>query len=143
MIDFIGEKILIPLSFILIFVAVGMLIYGIYDELRPPEIIEGKITKLEFLPESEKAVLTPLVISSGKTVTTSMIPTYIHNPASYRVVIENGNKSEDFFVKKSVYKKLKIGYRFRVDDDTTNKRPEISRDATDNEIKRMGIEDEK
>lgn len=137
MLDFFMEKILLPACMVLMFGCFVALIYEVYQELKPPSITEGRVTELEHLPESEDVVLMPIVISTGKTTSTMMVPTYIHNPESFRVVIKDGDKTEDFYVDKKTYKQLKIGYRFRAEGDVKDERPEETRDATDAEIKKM------
>lgn len=135
--DFFLDKIFLPfLVVILVFCFVG-LGYGLYSEFKPPTITEGVVTKLEYFPEDSSVIMMPMVISTGKTTTTVMTPTYVHHPESFRVVIKNGKETEDFYVDKKTYKQLKVGVRYRADDDAENTRPENTRDATDAEKKRM------
>lgn len=111
---------------------------AIYVETRPPSITEGYITELNHEEEHSDLVMIPMTITTGKTSTTIMQPTYNYYPESFEVVIEDGEEKEDFYVEKSVFRKLKIGDRFRFDDGSMkNNRPKESRDATPEEEKKM------
>lgn len=111
---------------------------AIYVETRPPNTTEGYITELNHEEAHSDLVMIPMTIISGKIMTTIMQPTYNYYPESFEVVIEDGEDKEDFYVKKNVFKKLKIGDRFRFDDGSMkNNRPKESRDATPEEEKEM------
>lgn len=131
------EKVFFPLFVGIMLLCIAGLGYGIYLELKPPTITEGVVTKLEHFPEDSDVIMMPMVISTGKTTTTIMTPTYVHHPESFRVVIKNGKETEDFYVDKKTYKQLKVGVRYRAQDNAENTRPENTRDATDAEKKRM------
>lgn len=135
--DFFLEKIFLPFLFAILVLCFAGLGYFLYLELKPPTITEGVVTKLEYFPEDSSVIMMPMVISTGKTTTTVMTPTYVHHPESFRVVIKNGKEIEDFYVDKKTYEQLKVGVRYRAEDDAENTRPENTRDATDAEKKRM------
>jgi len=135
--DFFFMKIFIPFAVLLLILCVFGLGYAIYDEYRPPTITEGIVTELEYMPEDNDVIMMPIVISNGKTTTTMMTPTYIHHDEAFRVVIKDGKETEDFYVDKKTYKQLKVGIRYRAGNDVENTRPETSRDASEEEQKRM------
>lgn len=115
-----------------------MIVIVIYQETRPPNITEGYITELNHEEAHSDLVMIPMTITTGKTSTTIMQPTYNYYPESFEVVIEDGEEKEDFYVEKNVFKKLKTGDRFRFDDESMkNNRPKESRDATPEEEKEM------
>lgn len=136
--EFFIEKIVLPFLGLLLLLMIVGLIVGFYQEMQPPEIVDGKVVELEHLKESQDLVMVPLVMNTGNTTTTILQPTYIHYPETFRVKIENGDKQEEFYVNKETYEELSIGNRFKYEPETVKRhRPEESRDATDAEIKKM------
>lgn len=135
--DFIGNTILL-ICYVLMAGLIFTLGVGIYEELRPPHITDGVITELNHEEEYSEVILMPMSISNGNSTTTIMQPTYIHYPETFEVVIENGDKKEDFYIKEKAFKNLKVGERFKFDGDTMkNKRPKETRDATPEEEKQL------
>lgn len=136
--DWFFENVIPALLIIMVITMVVAIGYEIYEEFRPPEIVDGRVVELEYLKEREQLTYIPLTISSGKTTSVIMQPTYIHYPETFRVKIENGDKQEEFYVNKKTYKSLNIGNRFKYEPETVKRhRPEESRDATEAEIKKM------
>lgn len=84
-------------------------------------ITEGEIYKKEYREEHTTIMVMPLVISNGKTTTTSMIPYVVYYPDRYVVFIKAYQdeewKTEDFYVSKEVYDTVKVGDMFLFDED--------------------------
>ena len=78
-------------------------------------IKEGEIFSKEFTPAHTAILLMPVVVSNGKTCTTTMVPMCFYYPDSYSVAIKNYNreaKKKDtriVYIEKQVYDKVNIG----------------------------------
>ena len=84
-------------------------------------ITEGEVYKKEYREAYTTVMMLPLVISNGKTITTTMIPYSVHYPDRYVVFIKAYQdeewKTEDFYVSKEVYDSINIGDMFLYDEE--------------------------
>lgn len=82
-------------------------------------ITEGEVYEKEYKEEHTSVMMLPLVISNGKTTTTTMIPYVVYYPDRYVIRIkaycEDRWETEDFYVSKSVYDEINIGDMFYFD----------------------------
>ena len=83
-------------------------------------IIEGEVYKKEYREAHTTVMMLPLVISNGKTTTTTLMPYFVHYPDRYVVFIkayqDSEWKTEDFYVSKEVYDSISIGNMFLYDE---------------------------
>ena len=84
-------------------------------------ITEGEVYKKEYREEHTTVMVLPLVISNGKTTTTTMIPYFVYYPDRYVIFIKAYQdeewKTEDFYVSKEVYESINIGDMFLYDEE--------------------------
>lgn len=86
-------------------------------------INEGDVYEKEFKPEYTTVSVLPMTISSGKTVTTIMVPYTIHYPDRWVIYIKAYDEeacnwiNEDFYVSEEVYDSVDIGDYFVFDED--------------------------
>lgn len=82
-------------------------------------ITEGEVYEKEYREAYTTVMILPLVVSTGKTTTTMMIPYVVHYPDRYVIHIKSfvGGEwvTEDFFVEKEVYDSINIGDMFIYD----------------------------
>lgn len=108
-----------------------------------PEITEGRVIHKEYHEEYNTVIMMPIVVSTGKTSTTSMIPIWQHHPATWEIVIEafdeeSNRVEENFYVNESVYNEVSIGDFFRFDEDMGSRnKPVVEREATEEEQKQL------
>lgn len=84
-------------------------------------ITEGEVYEKEYREEYTAVVMLPLVISNGKSSTTTMIPYIVRYPDRYVIFIKAYQdeewKTEDFYVSKEVYDSINIGDVFLYDEE--------------------------
>ena len=84
-------------------------------------ITEGEVYEKEYREEYTTIMMLPMVISNGKSTTTTIIPYFIHYPERYVIFIkayqEEEWKTEDFYVSKEVYDSTNIGDMFLYDEE--------------------------
>ena len=84
-------------------------------------ITEGEVYKKEYREEHTTVMMLPLVISNGKTTTTTMIPYLVHYPDRYVIFIKAYQdeewKTEVFYVSKENYDNINIGDMFIYDEE--------------------------
>ena len=107
----------------LIFILAVFLLAGCRKEIK-----EGYIYSKHYKPDDTVMIMHPIVISTGKTAYTSLIPTYYYYPERWCISIYADNekgerKTETWWVSESFYKRAKIGDWFSADDRQTTKEP--------------------
>ena len=84
-------------------------------------ITEGEVYEKEYREEYTTIMMLPMVISNGKSTTTTMVPYFIHYPERYVIFIKAYQdeewKTEDFYVSKEVYDSTNIGDMFLYDEE--------------------------
>ena len=79
-------------------------------------ITEGEVYKKEYRPKYTTVTVLPLVITNGKSSTTTMVPYIISYPDRYVIFIKAYKdkewKTEDFYVSKDLYDLINIGDMF-------------------------------
>ena len=84
------------------------------------KIIEGEVYEKEYREKITTIMSLPLVISNGKTTTTTIIPYVVHYPERYVIHIkafQDGEwVTEDFYVSKDVYDTINVGDMFVFDE---------------------------
>lgn len=84
-------------------------------------ITEGEVYEKQHREAHSQLVMMPIVITNGKTTTTTIIPYYISYPDRYVVFIKAFRDgewvTEDFYVSKDVYDTVNIGDMFVFDED--------------------------
>lgn len=122
---------------LIVIVAVAMVIK---DE---PKITEGRVIHKEHHEEYTTVIMMPIVISTGKTTMTQMIPIWQYHPETWEIVIESFDKDskrleESFYVNNSVYNEVNTGDYFKFDEDMGSKnKPVVEREATEEEKKQL------
>ena len=85
------------------------------------KITEGEVHEKEYREEFTTIMSFPLVISNGKTTTTTIIPYVVHYPERYVIHIkafQDGEwVTEDFYVSKDVYDTINVGDMFEYDEE--------------------------
>jgi hypothetical protein len=85
------------------------------------KITEGEVYEKEYREATTTMSVFPLVISNGKTTTTTMIPYFIHYPERYvihiKAFVDAEWVTEDFYVSKEVYDSVNIGDMFAFDEE--------------------------
>lgn len=87
------------------------------------EITEGEVYEKEFKPAETQSLFIPMVISTGKTTVTSVIPVIRHYPCRYIIRIRQYNEEEntflynEYFVDLETYNKVNNGDWFVYDED--------------------------
>ena len=83
-------------------------------------ITHGEVYKKEYREKHSQIMTFPLVISTGKTMTTVIVPYWVHYPDRYVIFIKdfNGEEwvTEDFYVSKEVYDSIEVGDMFEFDE---------------------------
>lgn len=83
---------------------------------------EGEIYKKEFTPKHTQMILMPIIISTGKTTMTSLVPMWFYFPDSYSVGIKKYNEEKKeyetrtIYIDKNVYELVNIGNWYKVCD---------------------------
>lgn len=84
-------------------------------------ITEGEVYKKEYREEYTTVIMLPLVISNGKSSTTTMIPYIVRYPDRYVIFVKAYQdeewKTEDFYVSKEVYDSINVGDMFLYDEE--------------------------
>jgi hypothetical protein len=84
-------------------------------------ITEGEVYEKEYREAHTTVMMLPLVISNGKTTTTTMMPYFVHYPDRYVIFIKAYQdeewKTEDFYVSKEIYESINIGDMFLYDEE--------------------------
>ena len=84
-----------------------------------PSITEGEVYAKEYREAHARVSVFPIVISSGKTTTTTMVPYVITYPERFVIFIkayqEGEWKTEDFYVSEETYDSVNIGDMFLYD----------------------------
>ena len=85
-----------------------------------PKITSGEVYDKEYRKAFTTVSFYPLIISNGKTTTTTMVPYTIYYPERWVIFIksfEDGEwLTEDFYVSETVYNSLSIGDMFEYDE---------------------------
>lgn len=94
------------------------------------QITEGIIYEKKFIPAHTELKMIPMVISNGKTVTTSFIYYSYHYDDQYIIYIQDINDESQqgyYYVQEDVYNICDIGMIFKYDEDRgdTTKEPVI------------------
>lgn len=84
-------------------------------------ITEGEVYEKEYKEAFTTTSILPLVISTGKTTTTIMVPYFIRYPDRYVIhiksFVDDEWVTEDFYVTKEVYDSINVGDMFIYDED--------------------------
>lgn len=84
-------------------------------------ITEGEVCEKEYREAHTQVMILPLIISNGKTISTIMVPYFVHYPDRYVIFIKAYQdeewKTEDFYVSKEVYDSTNIGDMFLYDEE--------------------------
>lgn len=84
------------------------------------KITHGEVYKKEHRDAYTTVTMLPLVISTGKSTTTTMIPYTVYYPERYVIYIKDfdGEEwiTEDFYVTKDVFDQISIGHMFEYDE---------------------------
>lgn len=96
------------------------------------EITEGEVVEKEFSPAHITVVTVPIVVSNGKSCTTTLVPfTYYYSDAYYITIaaIKDGEeKQARFRVTKEVYDATEIGAEFIYSETMEPIEPEYTRE---------------
>ena len=85
-----------------------------------PKITSGEVYDKEYREAFTTVSFYPLIISNGKTTTTTMVPYTVYYPERWVIFIksfEDGEWiTEDFYVSEAVYNSINIGDMFEYDE---------------------------
>lgn len=85
------------------------------------KITEGEVYEKEYREAFTTVMVLPLVISDGKTTTTTMIPYVVYYPDRYVIHIKSYQDgewvTEDFYVSKEVYDHINVGDMFEYNEE--------------------------
>lgn len=85
------------------------------------KITEGEVYEKEYREAHTSLMMLPLVMSNGKTTTTTIVPYIVYYPDRYvihiRAFVDNEWVTEDFYVSEEVYNSINIGDMFVFDED--------------------------
>lgn len=85
------------------------------------KITEGEVYEKEYREAHTSLMMLPLVVSNGKTTTTTIVPYIVYYPDRYvihiRAFVDNEWVTEDFYVSEEVYNSINIGDMFVFDED--------------------------
>lgn len=86
------------------------------------ELTEGEVYDKEFMPSRTQVVMVPMVISNGKTSTTTIIPYVYFYPDRWLIRIREPNAdgtyvTDEYYTSKEVYASVNIGDTFSYDPD--------------------------
>lgn len=101
---------------------VGVLLLALLLCSCGSEITEGEIYEKEFKPKETQTIVIPMVVSTGNTVVTSVIPVIRHYPDRYIVRIRQYNEEEntflynEYYIDAESYNKVNIGDWFIYDE---------------------------
>lgn len=98
------------------------------------KITEGEVVDKNFSPAHTMVVIMPIVVSNGKTATTTYVPFTYYYPDTYTITIAaiegEEKQTATFRVRKEVYENTPIGAEFIYDKDMEPSEPEYVRERT-------------
>lgn len=110
-------RILMGFLILIMLALIVLLVWLVVEALSPPILTQGEVYEKEFIPAHSQMMIMPMVIYSGKTTTTVMIPYMYYYPDIWVIRIKsfkNGKwVTEDFYVSREVYDAIKIGSEFK------------------------------
>lgn len=100
------------------------------------KITSGEVIGKQFTPAHTEVRLTPIVISNGKTTTTSIVPFTYYYPDTYTITISGLDKNGEqqaatYRVTEEVYDAVAVGSEFVYVDDMQPDSPEYTRERID------------
>lgn len=97
-----------------------LLVFVLFLSACSPKITSGEVYDKEYREAFTTVSFYPLIISNGKTTTTTMVPYTVYHPERWVIFIksfEDGEwLTEDFYVSESVYNSISIGDMFEYDE---------------------------
>lgn len=97
-----------------------VLVFVLFLSACSPKITSGEVYAKEYREAFTTLSFYPLIISDGKTTTTTMVPYTVYYPERWVIFIksfEDGEwLTEDFYVSESVYNSISIGDMFEYDE---------------------------
>lgn len=97
-----------------------LLAFVLFLSACSPKITSGEVYDKEYREAFTTVSFYPLIISNGKTTTTTMVPHTVYYPERWVIFIksfEDGEWiTEDFYVSEAVYNSINIGDMFEYDE---------------------------
>ena len=97
-----------------------LLVFVLFLSACSPKITSGEVYDKEYREAFTTVSFYPLIISNGKTTTTTMVPYTVYYPERWVIFIksfEDGEWiTEDFYVSEAVYNSINIGDMFEYDE---------------------------
>ena len=97
-----------------------LLVFVLFLSACSPKITSGEVYDKEYREAFTTVSFYPLIISNGKTTTTTMVPYTVYYPERLAIFIksfEDGEWiTEDFYVSEAVYNSINIGDMFECDE---------------------------
>ena len=97
-----------------------LLVFVLFLSACSPKITSGEVYDKEYREAFTTVSFYPLIISNGKTTTTTMVPYTVYYPERWAIFIksfEDGEWiTEDFYVSEAVYNSINIGDMFEYDE---------------------------
>lgn len=101
-------------------IILGLLVFVLFLSACSPKITSGEVYDKEYREAFTTVSFYPLIISNGKTTTTTMVPYTVYYPERWVIFIksfEDGEWiTEDFYVSGAVYNSINIGDMFEYDE---------------------------
>lgn len=98
------------------------------------KITEGEVVEKNFTPAHVQPRVIPVIISNGKTTTTTMIPYMYYYPDTWSITIQNWDEKENeiltatYRITEEVYNTVEIGAEFVYDEEFEPDYPEYTRE---------------
>ena len=97
-----------------------LLVFVLFLSACSPKITSGEVYAKEYREAFTTVSTYPMIISSGKTTTTIMVPYTVYYPERWVIFIKSFEDeewiTEDFYVSEAVYNSINIGDMFEYDE---------------------------
>lgn len=113
-------------------VILSLLLSGCGSKLR-----EGEVYDKSFTPAYTQLMMMPMSISNGKSISTILIPFYVHHPDTWSVSIKEFREKDEtwvtatYWVNQTVYDSVNIGDQFKYDENTCLEEAPYTRERAD------------
>ena len=103
------------------------------------KLTEGEVYSKEFMEARTQVRLIPMVISNGKTTTTTVLPYVYHYPDRWLIKIREPNGdgtyiTAEYYISKEVYDSVNIGDTFFYDPDRDFKNEPYTRERQSKDV---------